>query len=94
MTGNEWKELVISSFCIYASLVEGYRETEQWTRWDSHILEALFFVTAAITPPPPLSFAVPFFLPFFVGICTPADDDFWVCFGCDVPPDVLLLFVS
>lgn len=36
------------------------------------ILEA-FFVTAARTPPPPLSFAVPFFLPFFCGICTPAD---------------------
>jgi hypothetical protein len=37
------------------------------------IFEAVF-VTAARTPPSTLSLAVPFFLPFFVGICTPADE--------------------
>lgn len=58
-------------------------------------MEALFFVTAAITPP--LSFAVPSFAfrPFFVGICTPDGVDFWVVsLGGEVPPEVLLVFVS
>ena len=83
---------MISSACIRNYLA---RHITHRRIQDSHILEALFFVTAAITPPPPLSFAVPFFLPFFVGICAPADVDFWICLlGWEGPPEVWILFVS
>lgn len=54
----------------FAFLVEAAVKTTQHYVLDvTHDFEA-FFVTAARTPPP-LSFAVPFFLPFFVGICSP-----------------------
>lgn len=74
------EQLAVSSSYIHIYLATG--AFTQGVASDSHILEALFFVTAAIIPPPPLSFAVPFFLPFFVGICTPAEVDFWVSLDC------------
>jgi hypothetical protein len=44
------------------------RSTEQEERRATYDIFDVFFVTAARTPPSPLSLAVPFFLPFFEGI--------------------------
>lgn len=64
--------------------------------WETHDFAALFLVTAAIIPPgpPPPSLADPFFLPFLVGICTPAEAPLPVLLDCDVPPELLLFSLS
>jgi hypothetical protein len=54
------------------------------------ILEA-FFVTAAKTPPPPLSFACPFFLLFLVDVEAPVPAPFLSDLrGGEVPVGILL----